>query len=90
MMQTREAHDFWGLHKNKNCAFHNKLPLRHSQNFDFLDLKICHRVSFWGAPTHAGITEFENFLLQLKNQRSGSKTVWGFSIILILKGIMRF
>ena len=20
-MQTREAPDFWGLHKNKNCAF---------------------------------------------------------------------
>ena len=28
--------------------------------------------------------------LQLKNQRSGSKTVCGFSIILILKGIMTF
>ena len=28
--------------------------------------------------------------LQLKNQRSGSKTVGGFSIILILKGIVTF
>ena len=27
----------------------------HSQNFDFLSLKICHQVSFWGAPTHADI-----------------------------------
>ena len=30
----------------------------------------------------------ENFLLQLKNQRSGSKTVCGFTSISILKGIM--
>ena len=37
---------------------------------------------FWGAPTQ------EDLLLQLKNQRSGSKTVCGFSIIVILKGIM--
>ena len=28
-----------------------------------------------GAPTHADIIEFYNFLLKLKNQRSGSKTV---------------
>ena len=33
---------------------------------------------------------FWNFLLQFKNQRSGSKTVCGFSVILILKGIMTF
>ena len=61
-----------------------------SQYFDFLNLKICLQVSFWGALTHADIAEFQNFLLQLKNQRSGSKTVYGFSIILILKGIMTF
>ena len=30
---------------------------------------------FWGAPTHADIIEFYNFLLQLKIQTSGSKTV---------------
>ena len=41
------------------------------------------------APTHADI-EFENFLLQLKNQWSGSKTVCDFSIILYFKGIMTF
>ena len=29
-----------------------------SQNFDFLGLKICHQVSFCGAPTHADIIEF--------------------------------
>ena len=61
-----------------------------SQNFDILGLNISHQVSFWGAPTHADIIEFSNFLLQLKNQKSGSKTVCGFSIILILKGIMTF
>ena len=42
------------------------------------------------APTHADNIEFSNFLLQLKNQRSGSKTVRGFSIILILKVIRTF
>ena len=43
-----------------------------------------------GALTHADIIEFSNFLLQLKNQRFGSKTVCGFSITLVLKGIMTF
>ena len=32
----------------------------------------------------------KNFLLQLKNQRFGSKIERGFFIILILKGIMTF
>ena len=45
---------------------------------------------FWVAPTHADITEFSNFLFQLKNWRSGSKTLYGFTIILILRGIMTF
>ena len=53
-------------------------------------LKVTLQVSFWGAPTHADIIEFSNLLLQLKNQRSGSKTMCGFTIILILKGIMTF
>ena len=39
---------------------------------------------------NADIIEFYNFLLQLKNQRSGSKTVCRFFIILILEGIMTF
>ena len=43
-------------------------------------LKVCLQVSFWAAPTHADIIEFSNFLFQLKNQRSGSKTVCDFSI----------
>ena len=48
------------------------------------------QVNFLGAQTHADITEFLKFLLRLKNNRSGSKTVSGFSIILILQGIMTF
>ena len=52
--------------------------------------KICHQVSFWEASTHTDIIEFLNFLLQLKNQTSGSKTVRGFGIILILKGVHAF
>ena len=43
-----------------------------------------------GAPTHADIIELKNFLLQLRNQKSGSKTVCDFSIILILKEITTF
>ena len=38
---------------------------------------------FWGTPTHKDIIEFENFLLLLENYRSRSRTVYGFSIILI-------
>ena len=34
--------------------------------------------------------ELSNFLLQLKNQRFGSKSVCGFSIAFILKGRMMF
>ena len=45
---------------------------------------------FWAAPTHADVIEFQNFLLQLKNETSESKAVCGFSIILVLKGIMAF
>ena len=31
---------------------------RRSQNFDFLDLKNLSPGQFWGAPTHADISEF--------------------------------
>ena len=48
------------------------------QNFDLLSLKICFHVSFWRAPTHADIIQFQNFLLQPKNQSSESKTMCGF------------
>ena len=36
------------------------------------------QVSFWGAPTHAHIAEFYNFLLQLKIQVWKQKRVWPF------------
>ena len=42
---------------------------------------------FWGAQTHANVMKF---LAQLKSQRSGSKIVCGFFIILTLKGARRF
>ena len=62
-----------------------------SQNFEFLSSRNLSPSQFMErAPIHADIIEFQNFLLQLKNQRSGSKTVCGFSIILILIGIMTF
>ena len=53
-------------------------------------LKVCFQISFWGAPTHADIIEFSNFFSQLKNERSGSKNVCGFSIILILNEVIKF
>ena len=34
---------------------------------------MCHHVSFWKAPAHADIIEFSNFLLSLKNLRSGGQ-----------------
>ena len=55
-----------------------------------MGLKKTSPVSFWGAPTHADIIEFQNFELQLKNQKPGSKTVCACTIISILKGIMTF
>ena len=47
------------------------------------------KVSFWGAPTHANIIEIENFLLQLKDHKSGSKSGWLFHYF-SFKGIMTF
>ena len=51
-----------------------------SQNFDFIKLKNLSRRYHW----------ILKLVLQLKNQRSASKTLCGFSIILILKEIMTF
>ena len=61
-----------------------------SQNFDSLVLKNLSPGQFLVAPTNKAIIEFQNFFLQLKNHWSGSKTVCGFSNVLILKGIMTF
>ena len=47
-----------------------------SQGFDFLSVKKLSPGHFWGAPTQ--LIEFPNFLLKLKNQRSGIKTACGF------------
>ena len=46
-----------------------------THNFDFLSLKSSSPGQFWEVLTHADIIEFSNFLLELKNQRSGSSTV---------------
>ena len=61
-----------------------------TQNFDCLSLEFVRRLqgSFWGAPTYADINEFSNFLSQCKIQRSASKTMCGFSVLFILKGII--
>ena len=49
-----------------------------TQNFNFWSLKSL-------STTHGDITEFSNFLLQLKNQMSLSKSMCCISFILILK-----
>ena len=64
--------------------FAYNLLLRRSQNLDFLVLKNLSPGQFWRAPTHADMIE-----LQLKNQATGNKTLYGFCI-LILKGVMAF
>ena len=61
-----------------------------SQNVDFLGFKNLSPGQSSGAPTHEDIIEFKNFLLQLKHQKIGGKTMCGFSVILILKGILTF
>ena len=52
--------------------------------------KVLLQVSCWGAPAHADIIEFSNFMLQSKNQRSASKKVWLLSCFFFSKGIMTF
>ena len=44
-MHTREAPDFWGLHKNVNCAF----PLKELQNYK--------RKFFFGPPQKLAKTQ---------------------------------
>ena len=58
-----------------------------SQNFGFPGLINESPCQFWQAPTHEDIIEFKNLELQLKNHKSGIKTVFVFSII-ILKDIL--
>ena len=47
----------------------------HSKYFAFISLSSLYPSQFWRAPTQADTIEFSNFLLQLKSQRSGNKTV---------------
>ena len=61
-----------------------------SQDFDFLNFKNSSPGQFLRASTHADFIEFENYLLHIENQRSRSKIVCDFSVILILEGIMTF
>ena len=49
--------------------------------------------SDFGEPqgTHSNASlNFKTLVMQPKNQRSGSRTMCGFSIIVILKGVMTF
>ena len=62
---------------------YSKLRLRKFKNF-------VSRLVFGDHQNTQISLNFQTSCLQLKNQRSGSKTVCGFSIILILKGIMTF
>ena len=39
--------------------------------------KVRIQVSFWGGPTEEDIIKYWSFLLQLKNERSGGKTMSG-------------
>ena len=50
----------------------------------FLNLKVRLQVSFWGAPYHANIIEFSNFIKSLKIRILGAE-LRGFSIILIFE-----
>ena len=75
------------------CNIYSKNTIEekwHSQNLDFLSLINSSSCQFLRNSTYADIIEFQNFLLQLKNQRSKNESVCGFSIILILKGKMTF
>ena len=75
-------------HKKRNICLNSSSEILEFSKLPFPMFKNSSPSHFWQAPTHTDITEFENFLLQLENQRSGSENVYGFFIILILKGIM--
>ena len=57
-----------------------------SQNFDFLSLEKLSPDRFLGSSN----SHTHHWTLKLLNQKSGTKTVVGFSIILVLKEIMMF
>ena len=59
-MQTREAPDFWGLHKNKNCAF----PLKHNT---FIPNKLYKKKK-----EHGGSTYFHGKNYHFQKQRNNN------------------
>ena len=64
-----------------------KVTIARFSKFKFLGLKNLSPGQFSGSfNSH----RYSWILLKLKNQSSGSKTICGFSIILILKGVMTF
>ena len=78
-MQTREAPDFWGLHKNKNCAF----PLNKNASFqsrNFIKKTLQHRcfpvntVKYLRTPVLKNIFEwlFERFPTGVNNITSST------------------
>ena len=81
------------LSKGMSGIYYFKLLLRKSdlrQYFIILSWKRLSPNRFLGAPTYTSVTEFSKFLLQLKNQRSGIKTVCRFSLSFIPKEITTF
>ena len=70
---------------NLKVTIEKKWP---NQIFDFLSLKSSSPGQFLGSSKSRKYHRI--FKSDFKNQRSGSETVRGFSIIFILKGIMAF
>ena len=65
-----------------------KTDILKTSTFNLLSLNNSSPGQFWGAPITQISLNFQTSCCNLKNHRSGSKTVCDFSIILILKGIM--
>ena len=61
-----------------------------SQNFDFLSSKTLSPGQFLGSSNSRRNYLILKILVVTKDQRSGSKTICSFSIILVLEGIMTF
>ena len=62
----------------------------HSQNFDCLSLKNLSPIQFLGSSKSCRYHWILKLLVATWKSEPGSKTVCGFSIILILKGIVKF
>ena len=62
----------------------------HTGNVDVWSLKNSSPGQFWRALSHADVIEFSNFLLHLKNQRSGGKLCVALLLLLFWKEFWRF